>query len=206
MKEPDHSEYKDLRFGFQTPSSDPYTHSTNYKFANSTPSNFYHTMLSEVKHGYASVSTQLSWRKHALMIDCDDNESMIAAAHWIKTIMEQPYVLVESSPESYWIILAQAYTLKDARTIAREIPGNDEKYLNFMHAGMPVVRALPKKGIYPVFPNGDQLSAPVAKWYNQLIAWYNSKALQTIVYRMSMVEHLKNGTISQIAANPQFNV
>jgi len=146
----------------------------------------------------------LGVRQHIMVLDCDDLESMYAATRVLKRDGIR-WAGIESSPDHFWIITDKVGAFRRLFPVLAAIPGVDRKYVEFAKERKCFcLRGIRKSKSKPGFGTTENLRDP------RVIDWFNSfKALHDdpiIIENLSLIQHLKNGTLAGVAADPDFDV
>lgn len=192
----------------------------------------YHVPRREFTHDVVSgryiggvVSTQVTnptrlWpfksrAKHVAVLDCDSEDAMLAAAHWIKTEYGVAYTPIESSPGHYWLVTDLVGTIDHLIYQMHEIPGIDPKFIDLCRRQRMIsVRVHPKvcegetiQLRSPKFRPDSALTNPLAKgWYNAFVSYFDSPDYKKICKAIMLRESIKLGCVTTMAADPAFQV
>jgi len=145
---------------------------------------------------------------HALILDCDCDGSMMAACHWIKTEMKLGYTVIISSPNHYWIVVDMVGSWSKIHTAMTLIPGVDKRYTQLSDKRRcSYIRAVPKANCVPKFQQDclEQLRHPLAReWLWKYKSYIESEDFRKICKAVRLRQAVEDGTISELAANPEF--
>lgn len=147
------------------------------------------------------------WPHHVLLLDCDSTGSMLAACN---TLAEYQigYALIQSSPSHYWLVVDKVGKYDDLTDFAKRIPGVDDKYLKFANNHNKFyLRISPYLGKIALFQGSDGLKNKKAiAWYNEFEELWNSEEVRQRARAERLVAQIKDGTIFDVAADPEFKL
>lgn len=167
---------------------------------------------------YGAVSTYVGLdaaghELHVLVMDCDGEDEMLAAAHWTKTILKFNYVVVASSPQRYWIVTDFVGSIKDIVHHMERTPGVDSKFIKFIEKNQRIfIRALPKmdyetKSIsVPSFPENTLVHPKTKEWLDDFAAYWNGPELEMMKKSIELRAAIKWKIVGQIAQRPSFEL
>lgn len=158
------------------------------------------------RHPY-DVSDWKFWvhREHILVLDCDSQDSLFAAARWLKR-EKVNWAGIESSPDRFWIVTDKMGPFKEMFHILQQIPGVDQEYVKYTWQWKKfLLRAIPKEGfIIPKFGPSDTLENPtIIAWIKRFEALHHNEAF---LEDLRLVKAVKNKTMTDIACDPSFDV
>lgn len=150
-------------------------HSLKYQ-ALHDPQNLNAYVLPRIKKSWFKRSS-----KYFLTLDCDSRQNGARAAKELDR-RNIKYIVIESSPEHFWIICDYVDTLWNIIRIMEEIPGCDLEYIKFCASGKYIpLRAFLKSPHFPVFHGTDKLdqySKPFREWIKQFEAYWQTEDMK----------------------------
>jgi len=147
--------------------------------------------------------------KHVMVVDCDNETGMIAAAHIIKSVFQKEYEIVQSSEGHFWLITDIVGTFNNVMKYFDLIVGVDPKYSYFTKQRERFhLRLHPKNNSIPQFHNKRIcLQNPEAiRFYQQLKKDYTSKDMRMILEVFKVQQLWAKGKLIDAAANPEFSI
>lgn len=145
--------------------------------------------------------------KQVLLLDCDGTAEMLAACNQLK-FLELGYALIQSSPGRYWVVVDKVSDFYTLYNIANCIPGVDDEYMKLAKShGMFYLRLTPWEGKRPLFEGPEGLSDPlVVEWYNAFEELWNQPEVLQRWRAEVLKKKLKDGTMLDAAADPEFQL
>jgi hypothetical protein len=144
---------------------------------------------------------------HVMILDCDSLENMSAAAHLL-AVEGVGYALIESSNDKYWVVTDVVAPIDEVAKRMSTYPGVDPNYVKLVARTKQVpIRAIPLPGRVPRFSVPDGLTNNYSReFYRAFEDHYSSPEIVRFLAMRIMVLNLKNGTMAEVMANPQFRV
>jgi hypothetical protein len=138
-------------------------------------------------NAYVLPRLKKSWFKrksqYFLTLDCDSPQNGRRATKELDR-RNIKYIIIESSPDHFWIVCDYVDTLANIVHIMEEIPGCDIEYIKFCWNGKYIpLRAFLKSPHFPVFHGMDQLdqySSQFQEWIRQFEAYWKTPDMQWI--------------------------
>jgi len=167
---------------------------------------------------YIFISTMISrnwlwWtNKHILVLDCDGVGDMAAACHWLKTVENIRYEVIESTPGKFWVVTDHIANWKQTWHCLKQIPGvcDGFRYGSVQQHKQIGIRAFPKlvngKPHAPVFPDKINLSPAAAGWLEDVKDYFDSDLFERVSKAVRLVDKLDKNAMEILAADPNFLV
>ena len=211
-----------MRFGFEKCRNGAY--GSTYSLKMLSIEQMVYRYVSAIVNGseyipYIFISTVIEdslfpWkRKHLLVLDCDSEDGMVAACHWLRTEENIKYELIESTPGKFWVVTDFIGTWKHVWRVFDQIPGVCEEFRNKYAKKYKriCVRAFPKlingKPCAPIFPADIALKSFMAKqWMMGVRLYFDSGYFKKLCKAVLLVDKLDKNAMEQLAANPGFMV
>jgi len=117
---------------------------------------------------------------YLMVLDCDTKENKNKAVDYLKKNKTEHFI-IQSSPESYWIICNVIDSIPNIITLMRKIPGVDERYINCSERdGVMVLRGFPKPGLVPQFGDTSKLTEDTMfnHWILNFKAYWESQFIK----------------------------
>jgi hypothetical protein len=143
---------------------------------------------------------------HLLALDIDGQDCTIAAASYLKR-EDIRYVPVVSSPTHCWLITDFVGTFKEVEWHLSRCPGVDQKFVDISTKRQRLhLRAYSLPGREVEFPEDiTELRSPLArKWLTEFRAVH--QRLQGVLANAMLRQALEDGTMLELAADPNFDV
>lgn len=172
-------------------------------------------LSTKLRSAAALVTTDIGrWprKQCVLVLDCDNQENLLAATHWIKTELGLGYAPINSSPGRFWVVTDYVGPVRKAVEMLLQIPGVDEKFTTFVSLTHRFwLRCHPRiigdTIVNPVFPDTNDLTNPLAiAWYDSFRSLYMSNDYRKILKKIVLNQAIKDGRILELATDPQFIV
>jgi len=135
------------------------------------------------------ISKHITGDKYLLALDCD---SFVGCEDAKRELDRQNicYVVIESSPDRYWVICDIIGTITENIRAAEVIPGVDQKYLSCCKSKKKInLRAYPKGGFIPKFQQDiDKISdrhGVFKKWLFDFRDYWGSNDIKLISEQLS---------------------
>lgn len=145
--------------------------------------------------------------EHVMLLDCDGTQEMLAAAHTLAT-RGIAYVTVQSSPGRYWLVVDRVGPYVDLALEAQTIPGVDQDYIKVLcRTGLLALRVVPEGGKVALFPDGGakHFTNPLARqWYDDFKWLWDRPEVRERAHTERVRKALQDGTIADLAADPEF--
>jgi len=213
-----------LEYGSERVHEDPYGNTYQWK-SYLTNDEFWHAMYLDSKkeeknRAYFHVVTRTyrhwwRWPKRVarnydrwfMALDCDSLENLTAAVHLLKHD-KIGHAVIHSSEGRYWVITDFVGTIKEVLVKMGQMPGLDQKYLQFCSRHQTVsIRALPRKPDEIQFPESHSLeNVDVYQWFVEFRNHLESPEVFRYLKAVFIEDALQDGTLMEHAADPNFEV
>lgn len=172
----------------------------------------------ETRISYAFIATILEKRWlsknniHIMVLDCDGENEMLAACHWLKTEAKISYDLIQSSPGRYWVVTNYIGMWREIWEALRYIPGVCNAYRNeyCRKYKRMCLRAFPKiyngRPTKPKFPTEFNTGPCAQEFIVSLQKYFDSEHYEKLMKAVFLHHHLKEKTMAEIAADPGFQL
>lgn len=139
-----------------------------------------HLVDTMIRHYYAGslclrIATRLGVRRWLPVVNCNTDTAMAAATTYLTTVLELPYLVIDSSPGHAWLLLDHVCTKPQALAMLHYIPGNDRAYVQACRTYNAVgIRSFPQAGYIPQVgaPDRQRHSVALTRFARLLRLWY----------------------------------
>ena len=165
------------------------------------------------RHGVFScvIKRRFLWNDLHILAVRTLNGAMLPVLHWIKTEIKADYDIMQFDPERKVIITNFVGTFGEVchyrKTMAHFGCDDDSLVLPATPYFAPNGYGIPDTLVVPKYRKENCQTHPAAiKWYNDLLAWFDSEQYRKIFKLVSLRQGLSEGRIDDMAADPKFIV
>lgn len=146
----------------------------------------------------------IGFDKYMMILQCSSDAHMFVAANYLK-VRNIGYCPIKYPQSGYYIITDEVNNIDHIKDLINTIPG---VYGDYKHHFMPYIHAYLKGLESPSFTKDiHTLTNPlVIEWLDAVKAYYSCDDMQKILKIKKMGIALRDGTINDLMANPEFKL